>query len=130
MLTKEFVETFHQEINDAIDAIAAKHGLKRSGGRITYYPDDGFLKLNDCQFGEIASLGDIRPALIEDTNKHGWRWGFTKSDCGNTTFANMGTDYLFYGMKGKDKVAAKNKTDGKVYLFKADAVARVLQRTA
>jgi hypothetical protein len=109
------LDALRVEIQEALNAIAAKHGIVAARlGRIGYAADH--FKAN-IQFGTAeGSSGEeiIDPKLHDNMKRHGHKIGFSVDDIGKSIVLRELGSVKIVGMFGYTKVAVQ-ATDGKLY---------------
>jgi hypothetical protein len=124
MLTESKVKTIHADITAALKEVAKKHGLTLSPSRISYTTST--FKLT-AEFGDAAETGGIDPKLLNNTKRHGWKFGLSESDIGNT-FKHGAKTFKFLGLTSPQKSAVDTPT-GEKYQMRTEDVAASLGKS-
>jgi hypothetical protein len=119
-LTEDKVKAVQIDLDEALKAIAKKHGLTVAPSRIIY---------TESTFKFTVEFGDgVNPKYFNSTRKHGWKFGFTVEHIGQT-FEDRSAQSLgkitFAGMSGPRRAGI---TDARRNPYSADAaiVARMM----
>jgi hypothetical protein len=118
-----------KEINDAVQAVADKHGVAIKTGRGVYGMTSGSLKL---EIATKTEAGDVLTKERSDFMRHEYLIEPLTKDDLDRTFDDNGRTYRIVGLRTK---ARKNnietlRDDGKVYVWPARAVKARLDREA
>jgi hypothetical protein len=117
-ITAERVKQIHQEMAEALDAIAAKHGLKRAPSKVVYANDH--FKFS-CHFGDVEEIGDVDPKYLRTMDRNGWQYGFTRADVGKIISINS-VQFEFVGMVGTAKAVLRRKIGGGLVTYPAEVI--------
>jgi len=114
-----------KEAEDALRAVARKHGLSLSPGRGNF--DSVGLKMSFI-FGDTADVGstEINPEYIRNLIRNGFMYGLDKSLVGKTITIGSKSGLEFQGLKGK-KAAFKWEADNRIWLYDAVLAAQLLK---
>lgn len=119
-LTKAQVITLQREIGEAMQAIAAKHGLKMIKNNATWSAEG--LRLTIALDKVTADGGSARWAA--DWKRYAVADGLPENGLGRS-FSSGGMTYkvLGYDAKKRTRPVVAQGSDGKTYIFQAEAVA-------
>ena len=124
MLTKEKIKAVHDDIRDALEKVAKKHGLTVSDSTKIRYNDTTF-RLT-AEFGDAKGTAGADPRLFNNAQKHAWKVGLDSSKLGTKLeWTGLGT-VTWVGMTGPAKAVIKTEA-GKQFVVRAEALARVLK---
>lgn len=128
-LTKSDVRIIGSEIDAAIDAVLARHGMERKPHRVTYSATGLTYKV-ECSVVNLSETG----VNVSSPEAQGWlivasMRGFADRDAAKavlgTTFVSQGRTFTFLGYKTrspKRPVVARCEQDGKTYVFTEQAI--------
>ncbi len=101
MLTKDKVIAIQADLNAALMEIAKKHGLSKSGTRISYSSTE--FKMS-CNFGDTDSTGglEIDPIAMKNLKRNAFMYGLSGDESGREfEIPGKGTCIL-HGLRGKN----------------------------
>lgn len=112
---KANLKSLSAEIEAAVAAIAAKHGLRLAGGIGGRYSDMEFTIKGTLKVTDAATVAD---AARQDWNRYAGLDGFSPEDFGKT-FKFSGSTYTIsgYNPRSPKRPIKATGTDGKVYVF-------------
>lgn len=109
------LETLRVEIQDALNAVAAKHGIVAGRlGRIGFQGDHFKASVEFSTAESSAGTEIVDPKLFDNMKRHGFKIGFSVTDIGKPVeFHDLGLCKIV-GMAGYTKVAVQT-SGGKIY---------------
>lgn len=122
MLTREKVILIQRDLKDAMEVIAAKHGLAAGAVKANFTSSD--VKIT-TGFSDKESTGgvEIDPTYIRNLLRNGSTHGiFAKA---GTPFTLGGMAYILHGMRGA-YVVAQRQSDKKLFRYDAQLIATCL----
>lgn len=110
-ITKDNIAQISKDLEDALKAVAAKHGLQLSKKRIRYN-SDSFTMTSD--FVTTTSLAETtaelpgqasayRPDDLKNFNRHSWKFGLNQDHLGKTALIS-GENVRLVGMAGYSRL--------------------------
>ena len=111
------IDTIQKDINEALTAVLAKHGISHSCGNIRFNAESYSTKLT-------ISVGDVMDAKRAEFARHCRKFGLVPEDF-NRTFTHAGTEFTVVGIKPKSRkypILASNN-DGDVFKFPTGVLA-------
>ena len=130
-ITKQSIAQIHAELDAALKAIAAKHGLDMSKSRIVY--TDTKFKMNlefhtkEAIAATAAEAGldadAVEPADLEKFKAHGWKFGLKTEHLGKICMI-QGKQYRLLGMSGYSKLVVQRVFDGVRQVCRAEDFAQ------
>jgi hypothetical protein len=114
---KTNVKSIRTEIEEAIDAVAKKHGFVSSAGRITYTDAKVGLRV---EFAIPGCVGGGNTMLAVNWNEQCGKHGFAKSDLGKIFISGRGEKFKIVGLKPANRkypVIAEKLANGKNFKF-------------
>jgi hypothetical protein len=119
-IDRQFFRTIRSDLDEALAAVAKKHGVSIETGRAQYSYTNGNIKL---EIAQITEDGEAVTPEREALDLLGARHGIAYGD----TFTSKGRTYTVKGWKARARVRPVlcNRDDGKTFIFPADAVARL-----
>jgi len=121
MITKQKIRTMREDINEALKAVAEKHGCTISAGSASYSDSSFNLKL---EVVENSTDGSVVTKAMIDWNENAKFLGLDESLLGKTVMI-QGKPLEIVGLKpraSKYPVLGKDARDGKTYKLPVDLV--------
>lgn len=123
------LESLRIEIQDALNAIAQKHGIVAGRlGRIGFQGDHFKASIEFSTAESSNGTEIVDPKLFDNMKRHGFKVGFAVTDIG--TLVDFGTGTLgkakIVGMVGYTKIAVQNEK-GQIFRCDPQSVKRLMK---
>jgi len=121
VITPTLLNSIRADVEEALDAIAEKHGVTITTGRATYTAQNATMKL---EIAAIARDGTVQTKEAVDFAAYAFRYGLSPDDLGKE-FRYAGETFEIIGLKTratKMPILGQSRQTGKIYKFPVNAV--------
>ena len=124
VIDRELLRDLRDDLNEAIKAVGAKHGVVLTMGNASFAGNNATMKM------DIAGIvgGEVITKQVRDFQSYERIHGLSKDDLGRT-FMYGGTSYKVTGFNPRKRLGLlAERQDGKVFCFPADAIKKLARR--
>src|SRR5210317_201051 len=129
VITPPLLKSIRADVEEALAAVAKKHGVTITTGRGTYTAEWATMKL---EIAAIDSDGTVQTKEAVDFVAYAFRYGLSPDDLGKE-FSYGGETFEIIGLKTratKMPILGQSRENGKIYKFPANAVKACLAAAA